>query len=125
MIREGIIHINPLIYLGSSFLKTFSWPLKSKKRHRSGSGGSKEFETRKKSINALQQRKLSGTKPRHVAGCPAHFVGNTDESRRSSLEILAPSSSVIQFKYSWPLERFVKQVPRVGILEVISYFDCT
>jgi hypothetical protein len=46
---------------GSSLLRSFAWPLKSKKRHRSGSGGSKEFEQKtKKSLSANQQRKLTG-----------------------------------------------------------------
>ena len=46
---------------GSSLLKSFAWPLKAKKRHRSGSGGSKEFEQKtKKSLSAHQQRKLTG-----------------------------------------------------------------
>ena len=47
---------------GSSLLKSFAWPLKAKKRHRSGSGGSKEFEQKtKKSLSAHQQRKLTGS----------------------------------------------------------------
>ena len=35
---------------GSVSLKNFSWSLKSKKRHRSGSGGSKDHEAKKKSF---------------------------------------------------------------------------
>ena len=42
-------------------MRNLAWPLKSKKRHRSGSGGSKEFEQKnKKSLSVEQQRKLSG-----------------------------------------------------------------
>lgn len=43
---------------GSSVsIKNFSWPLKSKKRHRSGSGGSKDHEAKKKSFLAKRQGK--------------------------------------------------------------------
>ena len=35
---------------GSVSLRNFSWALKSKKRHRSGSGGSKDHEAKKKSL---------------------------------------------------------------------------
>ena len=52
----------PIVSSGSSLLKSFAWPLKAKKRHRSGSGGSKEFEQKtKKSLSAQQQRRLTGT----------------------------------------------------------------
>ena len=54
------IQIYLVILSGSSFLKNFSWPLKSKKRHRSGSGGSKDFEVKKKNISMTQQKKLAG-----------------------------------------------------------------
>jgi hypothetical protein len=42
--------------LGNSLLKNLSWPLKTKKRERSGSGGSWDLDKKKKS----QQRKLGG-----------------------------------------------------------------
>jgi len=84
---------------GSSILKNFSWPLKTKKRHRSGSGGSKEFEQKKKTLSLNQQRKLSGRKEASVDSCSS-----------SSLEIVAPSTSDVEFKYSWPINNFIQQV---------------
>jgi len=84
---------------GSSILKTFAWPLKTKKRHRSGSGGSKEFEQKKKTLSVNQQRKLSGRKASSVDSCSS-----------SSLEIVAPSTSDVEFKYSWPIDGFIQQV---------------
>jgi len=85
---------------GSSLLKSFAWPLKAKKRHRSGSGGSKEFEQKtKKSLSAHQQRKLTGRK-----------TSSVDSFSSSSLEIVAPSSSDVEFKYSWPIDGFIHQV---------------
>jgi len=85
---------------GSSLLKSFAWPLKAKKRHRSGSGGSKEFEQKtKKSLSAQQQRKLTGRK-----------TSSVDSFSSSSLEIVAPSTSDVEFKYSWPIDGFIHQV---------------
>jgi len=85
---------------GSSLLKSFAWPLKAKKRHRSGSGGSKEFEQKtKKSLSVQQQRKLTGRK-----------TSSVDSFSSSSLEIVAPSSSDVEFKYSWPIDGFIHQV---------------
>ena len=49
---------------GSVSLKTFSWPLKTKKRHRSGSGGSKDHEAKKKSF--LSRKLHSKYKTRNV-----------------------------------------------------------
>merc|ERR1711962_680073 len=73
----------------------------SKKRHRSGSGGSKDFDHhKKKTLSASQQKKLSGRK----AG------GSVESSCSSSLEIVAPSSSDVEFKYSWPIDGFIHQV---------------
>lgn len=83
---------------GSSILRNLAWPLKTKKRHRSGSGGSKEFERKKKSLSINQQRKLSGRKP------------SSEDSSTSSLEIVAPSTSDVEFKYSWPIDGFIQQV---------------
>jgi len=82
---------------GSSILKNFSWPLKTKKRHRSGSGGSKEFERKKKILSVNQQRKLSGRK-------------SLSDDSSSSLEIVAPTTSDVEFKYSWPIDGFIQQV---------------
>jgi len=85
---------------GSSLLKSFAWPLKAKKRHRSGSGGSKEFEQKtKKSLSAQQQRRLTGRK-----------TSSVDSFSSSSLEIVAPSTSDVEFKYSWPIDGFIQQV---------------
>lgn len=39
-------------------IKNFSWALKSKKRQRSGSGGSKDHEARKKTLVAKRQSEL-------------------------------------------------------------------
>lgn len=75
---------------GNSLLKNLSWPLKTKKRERSGSGGSWDLDKKKKS----QQRKLTGWK----------------ESGGSSLEICAPATSDVEFKYSWPIDNFITQV---------------
>ena len=47
---------------GSVSIKNFSWALKSKKRHRSGSGGSKDHEAKKKSLIAKKQSKLTKDK---------------------------------------------------------------
>lgn len=86
---------------GSALLRTFAWPLKSKKRHRSGSGGSKEFEQKtKKSLSANQQRKLTGRKA----------SGTEWSSSSSSLEIVAPSTADVEFKFSWPIDGFIQQV---------------
>eukprot|EP00095_Tigriopus_kingsejongensis_P011238 maker-scaffold414_size178625-snap-gene-0.27 protein:Tk11238 transcript:maker-scaffold414_size178625-snap-gene-0.27-mRNA-1 annotation:"protein roadkill" len=81
---------------GSVSLKSFAWPLKSKKRHRSGSGGSKDHEAKKKSF--LHRRQSTGH--RRPSG-----VG----SASCNLEVVAPVTSDVEFKYCWPIEGFLKQ----------------
>ncbi len=41
---------------GSVSIKNFSWAIMSKKRHRSGSGGSKDHEPKKKSLASKRQQ---------------------------------------------------------------------
>lgn len=87
----------------SSSIKNFSWALKSKKRHRSGSGGSKDNEAIKKSFlarkNALSRRPGTGT---------------LSSSSSSNLEVVTPSTSDVEFKYTWPINGFLKQVKSGG-----------
>jgi len=86
---------------GGLLLKNFSWPLKTKKRQRSGSGGSWDLKDHKrKSLSSTQQKKLGGRKG----------SGGEGESAGSSLEIVAPATSDVEFKYSWPIHSFVHQV---------------
>lgn len=85
---------------GSSLLRSLAWPLKARKRQRSGSGGSKDYEQKtKKCLSLQQQRKLTGRK-----------AGSVDSFTSSSLEIVAPSTSDVEFKYSWPIDGFIHQV---------------
>lgn len=83
---------------GSTILRNLSWSLKSKKRHRSGSGGSKDIE-KKKPLTNEQQRRLSSSRKL-----------STGSSNSSGLEIVAPSTSDVEFKYSWTIESFIKAV---------------
>jgi hypothetical protein len=82
---------------GIEILKQISWPLKKKKSSLVGSGVSKEPE-RKKSSSAVKQGKISRNSSLEDPASP----GN--------LEIVAPSTSGVEFKYSWPVDGFVKQV---------------
>lgn len=83
---------------GSTILRNLSWSLKSKKRHRSGSGGSKDIE-KKKPLTNEQQRRLSTSRKL-----------STGSSSSGGLEIVAPSTSNVEFKYSWTIESFIKSV---------------
>eukprot|EP00092_Neocalanus_flemingeri_P028564 GFUD01031020.1.p1 GENE.GFUD01031020.1~~GFUD01031020.1.p1 ORF type:complete len:480 (-),score=149.04 GFUD01031020.1:137-1576(-) len=78
---------------GIAILRKISWPLKKKR----SLAGSQESE-RKKSSTAVKQRKTS----RHPS--LENPVSN------GSLEIVAPSTSDVEFKYSWPADGFVQQV---------------
>ena len=51
---------------------------------------------RKKSSWSVKERKNSKTK--------------RDSGSLGNLEIVAPSTSDVEFKYNWPVKRFVKQV---------------
>lgn len=81
---------------GSVSLKSFAWPLKTKKRHRSGSGGSKDHEAKKKSF--LTRRQSAPTRR------PSGFGSST-----CNLEVVAPVTSDVEFKFCWPIEGFLKQ----------------
>eukprot|EP00094_Tigriopus_californicus_P008592 TCALIF_08281-PA protein Name:"Similar to spop Speckle-type POZ protein (Danio rerio)" AED:0.23 eAED:0.27 QI:0/0.33/0/1/0.66/0.5/4/0/427 len=81
---------------GSVSLKSFAWPLKTKKRHRSGSGGSKDHEAKKKSF--LNRRQST------QARRPSGFGSST-----CNLEVVAPVTSDVEFKFCWPIEGFLKQ----------------
>ena len=54
---------------GSVSIKNFPWALKSKKRHRSGSGGSKDHEAKKKSLLSKRQSKFSQKKMYELLFC--------------------------------------------------------
>ncbi|XP_023332547.1 uncharacterized protein LOC111704523 [Eurytemora carolleeae] len=84
---------------GSSILKNFSWPLRTKKRPRSGSAGSWDLNNKKKNVSSTQHKKFGGWKG-----------GNELENPGSSLEIVAPATSDVEFKYTWPIQSFVHQV---------------
>jgi len=79
---------------GSSLLKNFSWPLKPKKRERSGSGGSWDLGQTKRN----RKRSQLGRKSSEAEGSS------------SSLEIVAPATSDVEFKYTWPIDNFLHQV---------------
>lgn len=85
---------------GRSLLKSFSWSLKNKKRDRSGSGGSQDLNNKRKSSNNNKQKRLA--RKSQDEGLEAGMG--------SSLEIVAPASSDVEFKYSWPINSFVHQV---------------
>eukprot|EP00096_Caligus_rogercresseyi_P011269 TRINITY_DN4387_c0_g1_i1.p1 TRINITY_DN4387_c0_g1~~TRINITY_DN4387_c0_g1_i1.p1 ORF type:complete len:446 (-),score=162.99 TRINITY_DN4387_c0_g1_i1:532-1869(-) len=91
---------------GSVNLMNFSWNLKSKKRHRSGSGGSKDNEAKKKSFLArknIASRRLAGS-----AG------GISSSSSTSNLEMISPSTADIEFKYTWSIDGFLKSIVKSG-----------
>lgn len=78
---------------GSLILKSLSWPLKSKKRNRSGSGGSGDYQPESKSFSMGLSKKLSG--------------------RRLNAQVETGSESPavrsVEFKYTWPIEGFLDQ----------------
>ena len=94
---------------GIEILKKISWPLK--KKSLAGSGVYQEPE-RKKSSSAVKQGKIS-RKP-----------SLEDPASPGNLEIVAPSTSGVEFKYSWPVDEFVKQVRNACRGEYDLYFDC-
>ena len=93
---------------GIEILKNISWSLKKKKRSLSVCGVSQEVGRKKLSV---RQRKMS------------RQPSLEDPVSHGSLEILAPSSSGVEFRYSWPVAGFVKQV-RDGVFLSISKQGC-
>ncbi|XP_071746250.1 uncharacterized protein [Lepeophtheirus salmonis] len=87
---------------GSVNIKNFSWNLKSKKRHRSGSGGSKDNEAAKK--KSFLARKNVSSRRLGSGG------GSSTSSSTSNLEMISPSTADIEFKYTWSIDGFLKSV---------------
>ena len=81
---------------GLAILKNFSWPLRKKRSI--GESGVIQNTERKKSSSTVKQRKNSRKQSVEDAGS----LGN--------LEIMAPSTSDVEFKYNWNIGGFVKQV---------------
>lgn len=89
---------------GSVNIKNFPWALKTKKRHRSGSGGSKDHEAKKKSF--LSRRQNTGN-----AGSRRNSSATAAVSS-PSLEVVAPITSDIEFKFTWPIDGFLRLVKK-------------
>jgi len=110
---------------GSATLKNFSnWAvggLKSKKRQRSGSGGSKDHcDARKKSLISKIRNNNSSKEQHHdAAGSSSSRRSSTNSASASSpttscnLEVEAPVTSDIEFKFTWPIEAFLKQAANI------------
>ena len=79
---------------GLAILRNLSWPLR-KKRSIGEAGVIQKMERKKYSLSA-KERKNSKIKSESAS------LGN--------LEIVAPSTSNVEFKYNWHVERFVTQV---------------
>ena len=47
----------------------------------------------------------------------------SDSGSLGNLEIVAPSTSDVEFKYNWPVERFVKQVRNSGTKKILTTAD--
>ena len=78
---------------GFAILRNMSWPRKKKKKSLAVSGLQKRM-----SSSTVKQSKKS------------RQPGLEDPFSYGGLDILAPSSSSMEFKYSWPVDGFVKQV---------------
>jgi len=91
--------------LHKDFWNFAAWGLKPKKRQRSGSGGStKDMDNKKKSIIQLRKQRdnsLSGGDSSR---------GGLSPSSSSQLEVVAPVTADVEFKYTWPIDGFVNQV---------------
>ena len=61
---------------------------------------------RKKYSSSVKERKNSEIK--------------NDSGSLGNLEIVAPSTSDVEFKYNWPVERFVKQVSSSGLNKIFT-----
>jgi len=94
---------------GSS-IRNFTWALKPKKRHRSGSGGSKDYEAKKKSLLLLRKHKDNVNGVGGGGGRRLSASGLTG----SNLEVIAPVTADVEFKYTWPIEGFLNQVKSGG-----------
>ena len=46
----------------------------------------------------------------------------SDSGSLGNLEIVAPSTSDVEFKYNWPVGRFVKQVRYAGTNKIYSIY---
>ena len=82
---------------GLAILKKISWPLK-KKWPIGESRVNQRVERRQSSIEEKKGRKNSKQQ---------NFE---DSDSCGSLEIVAPSTSGVEFKYNWPVNGFLKQV---------------
>ena len=92
---------------GLAILKNFSWPLRKKRSI--GEAGVNQKVERKKSTSSVKERKNSKAK--------------NDSDSLGNLEIVAPSTSDVEFKYNWPVKRFVKQVKNSSINKNFTTVD--
>jgi hypothetical protein len=81
---------------GLAILKKISWPMK-KKRPIGESRVNQRVERRKSSI---EEKGRKNKKQQN----------SEDFESSGSLEIVAPSSSGVEFKYNWPVDGFLSQV---------------
>ena len=66
MRNKNIFEPKNLNFSGSSILKNFSWPLRTKKRPRSGSAGSWDLNNKKKNVSSTQHKKFGGNLGKRV-----------------------------------------------------------
>ena len=89
---------------GLEILRNLSWPLRKKRSI--GEAGVNQKVERKNYSSSVKERKNSKMK--------------SDSGSLGNLEIVAPSTSDVEFKYNWPVERFVKQVRNAGTTNRLS-----
>ena len=92
---------------GLAILKNLSWPLRKKRSI--GEAGVNQNVERKKYSSSVKERKNSRKE--------------NDSGSLGNLEIVAPSTSDVEFKYNWPVKRFVKQVIHSDMNKIFTTTD--